>query len=50
LIAWIFFSFFGPVKFASVQLSSSPSFPLLDATSPPTDIVTPVHHVTLPFH
>jgi hypothetical protein len=34
----------------SAQLTSSPLFPLPGATSPPTDVVTPPHHITLLFH
>jgi hypothetical protein len=46
-----FYSFFGPVRFVSAQLASSPPpFPLSNAASPPVDVVTLSHHVTLHFH
>jgi hypothetical protein len=48
-IAWAFL-FFCPVRFVSTQLVLSHPFPLLGATSPPTDIATPPHHVVLPSH
>jgi hypothetical protein len=42
--------FFGPVRFTSAQLMSSPLFPLLGATSPPADIVMMSRSITLPFY
>jgi hypothetical protein len=52
--SWIdrenFLHFFGPVRFASSQLTSSPPFFLLGATSPPANVVTPSRHATLPFY
>jgi hypothetical protein len=36
-----FYSFFSPVRFASAQLTSSPPFALLGATSPLADIIMP---------
>jgi hypothetical protein len=44
----VFSSFFDRVRFASAQPPSSPSFPFLGATSPPADIITSLHRVTLP--
>jgi hypothetical protein len=41
---------FNPYRFASAQLTSSPPFPLLGAASPPADIATSLHRVTLPSH
>jgi hypothetical protein len=45
-----FLSFFGPVRFVSIQLASSPPFSLPGSASPPTDVVIPQRHVTLPSH
>jgi hypothetical protein len=45
-----FSSFFGPVRFASAQLTSSPLFPLLSAASPLADVVMSLCRVTLPSH
>ncbi len=45
-----FFLFFGPIRFASAQLTLSPPFPLPGVASHSPNIVTPLHHVTLPFH
>jgi hypothetical protein len=45
-----FSSFFGLVRFTSVQLTSSPPFPLPGVTSPTFDVVTPSRRVTLPFY
>jgi hypothetical protein len=44
-----FFLFFGPIRFASAQLTLSPPFPLPGVASHSANIVTPLHHVTLPF-
>jgi hypothetical protein len=38
--AYIFFIFFGLVRFTLAQVVSSPPFPLLGAASPPADIAT----------
>jgi hypothetical protein len=40
--------FFGIVRFTSVQLTLSPSFPLSSVTFSPVDVVTPPCRVTLP--
>jgi hypothetical protein len=45
----IFFNF-PSVRFASAQLTSSPLFFLPGAASTPSDVATPLHRVTLPFH
>jgi hypothetical protein len=45
-----FSSFFRPVRFMSVQPTSSPPFPLPAVASPPVDVGTPPRHVTLPSH
>jgi hypothetical protein len=47
--AWVLFIFF-LVRFTSIQLALSPTFPLPGAASPPVDVVTPPRCVTLPFH
>jgi hypothetical protein len=47
--AWIFFIFW-PVRFTSVQLVSSPPFPIPSAASPLADVVTPPRRVTLPSY
>jgi uncharacterized membrane protein len=44
------FFIFGSVRFVSVQLASSPPFPLPGVVSPSTDVVIPSRHVTLPSH
>jgi hypothetical protein len=49
-IAWIFFSFFGLVRFALGQLVSSSPFALLYAVSPLSDIATLPRCVMLPSH
>jgi hypothetical protein len=46
----LFLSFFGPVRFTSAQLTSSPLFSLSSVVSPPTDIITQLHHVMLPSY
>jgi hypothetical protein len=46
---WIFFLFFGPVRFTSVQLTSSHLFLLPGAATSLTDVVTLSLHVTLFF-
>jgi hypothetical protein len=38
-----FFYFFGPVKFASTQVTSSPPFFLPGGASPSADVTTPCH-------
>jgi hypothetical protein len=45
-----FYSFFGPVKFTSAQLTPSPTFPLFGVTYSLADVITPPHRVTFPFH
>jgi hypothetical protein len=45
-----FYLFFEPVRFMSAQLALSLHFPLLGATSPPADVVTPPRRVTFPFY
>jgi hypothetical protein len=45
-----FSSFFNPVRFTSIQLSSSHPFSLLGAASPLADIIKQSHRVTLPSH
>jgi hypothetical protein len=42
--------FFGQVRFASIQLASSPPFPLPGAVSPPINVITPPRRVTLPSY
>jgi hypothetical protein len=34
----------------SAQLASSPSFPIIGATSPPADVAMPLRRVMLPSH
>jgi hypothetical protein len=49
LTACVLFIFF-LVRFASIQLTSSPPFSLSGTASPPVDVVTPPRCVTLPFY
>jgi hypothetical protein len=52
--SWIdrmsFIHFFSLIWFAWAQVVSSPPFPLPGAISPPVDVATLPHRVTLPFH
>jgi hypothetical protein len=45
-----FYSFFGSVKFASVQLVLSPPFPIPGAAYPLADVATPLRRAMLPSH